>query len=120
MLSAKLTLLGIYCELLTFAVVELFTPDFGSVALSIQQHSVGQHLSLCRRGRLHEDKVGDAVDSNTMMTCGGRCDLCLSKARVRFLRKCGGWLGWSELRQEAAQFLVKVTAFGVPCLQPSW
>jgi hypothetical protein len=84
MLSAKLTLLGIYCELLTFAVVELFTPDFGSVALSIQQHSVGQHLSLCRRGRLHEDKVGDAVDSNRM-TCGGRCDLvCLKRESVFF------------------------------------
>lgn len=108
--------------LLTFSVVELFTPDSGNVALGIQQRSVGQHLSLCRRGRLNEDKVGDAVDSNTMMTCG-RCDLVRPKARVGFLRKRGGQLSWSELRQEVAQVLGKSnngSASGVPCSQPSW
>ena len=57
---------GVYCELLTFAVVELFTLDSGNVTLSIQHRSVGQHLSLCRGGRLHEDKVGDVVESSTV------------------------------------------------------
>jgi hypothetical protein len=32
---------GIHCELLAFAVVELFTPDSGNVALSIKHRSVG-------------------------------------------------------------------------------
>src|SRR5271163_4852843 len=75
---------GIYCELLTFAVVELFTPDSGNVALSIQQRSVGQHLS------------------NTMTTCGVRCDLVRPKREsVFFGNVVDGWVG-VELRQEAA------------------
>jgi hypothetical protein len=90
----KTEALGIYCELLTFAVVEVFTPDSGNVALGIQQRSVGQHLSLCRRGRLHKDKVGDTVDSNTMMTYGGRCDLVRPKQEsVFFGSVVDGWAG---------------------------
>lgn len=109
---------GIYCELLTFAVVALFTPDSGNVALGIQQRSVGQHLSLCRRGRLHKDKVGDAVDSNTMMTCGGRCDPVRPKRESVFFGNVVDGLVGVNFGKMATQFGKSNhgSASGVACL----